>query len=179
MRLCRKLQENKLVRVKTRQPLKITDTPKQPFEKVQIDIVGPLPETPSGNKYILRIQDNFLKYPDAIALSSLNSVSIAHALAEEFISWYGCPKMIHIDQGSNFTSNIMKTFCKIFKIENITSTAFHPPSLGSLERSHHSLIEYLKTFGNKQNWDQWLRYAILSYNTSTHASTGYAPYTLV
>lgn len=179
VRLCRKCQENKLVRVKTRQPMKITDTPTQPFEKVQIDIVGPLPETPSGNKYILTIQDNFSKYSDAIPLLTIDSVSVAYALAEEFISRYGCPRAIHTDQGSNFISNIMKTFCKIFKIEKITSTAFHPQSLGSLERSHHSLVEYLKTFSDKKSWDQWLRYAVFSYNTSIHESTGYAPYTLV
>ena len=179
VRLCRKCQENKLVRIKNRQPMKITDTPTQPFDKIQIDIVGPLPETESGNKYILTIQDNFSKYSDAIPLASINAISVAHALAEEFISRYGCPRVIHSDQGSNFTSNIMKTFCKIFNIERVTSTAFHPQSLGSLERSHITLIEYLKVFATKQNWDQWLRYAVFCYNTSVHESTGFTPYVLV
>ena len=126
VRLCRKCQENKLVRIKNRQPMTITDTPTQPIEKIQIDIVGPLPETEIGNKYILTIQDNFLKYSDAIPLPSINSISVAYALAEEFISRYGCPRVIHSDQGNNFTSNIMKSFCKIFHIDQINLRLFTP-----------------------------------------------------
>ena len=179
IRMCRKCQENKLDRIKNRQPMGITDTPTQPFEKIQIDIMGPLPETDSGNKYILTIQDNFSKYSDAIPLPSVNSIAVAYALAEEFISRFGCLRVIHSDQGSNFTSNTMKTFCKIFQIDRITSTAFHPQTLGSLERSHITLIENLKIFATKQNWDDWLRYAMFSYNTAVQESTGYTPPAIV
>ena len=73
----------------------------------------------------------------------------------------------------------MQTFCKIFKIEKITPTAFHPQSLGSLERSDHTLVEYLKQFRHKQNWDLWLCFAMFSYNNTVHESTGFTPYTLV
>ena len=176
---CRKCQENKLVRVKTRQPMQITDTPVQPFERIQIDILRPLPLTPRENKYILTIQDNFSKFADAIPLSQIDAATVATALAEQFISRYGCPRIIHTDQGTNFTSALMKTFCKILKIERVTSTAFHLQSLGSLERSHHTLVEYLKQFGDKQSWDEWLHFAIFSYNITVHESTGFAPYTLV
>ena len=152
------------MRVKTRQPMQITDTATQPFERVQIDIVGPLPITPRGNKYILTIQDNFSKYSDAIPIPLIDAATVATALAQQFISRYGCLRIIHTDQGTNFTSKLMKTFCKIFKIERVTSTAFHPQSLGSLERSHHTLVEYLRQYGDKQSWDEWLRFAIFSYN---------------
>ena len=76
-------------------------------------------------------------------------------------------------------SQVFKTFCRIFKIKKIQSTAYHPQSLGSLERSHQTLIEYLRQFQNNQNWDEWLRFAVFSYNTSVHETTGFAPYTLV
>ena len=159
--------------------MRITDTPTQPFEKIQIDIVGPLPKTDSANKYILTIQDNFSEYSDAIPLPSVNSIAVAYTLAEEFFSRFGCARVIHSDQGSNFTSNIMKTFCRIFQIDRITSTACHPQTLSSLERSHITLIEYSKNFATKENWDEWLKYAILPYNTSVHESTGFTPHALV
>ena len=41
----------------TKNPMVITDTPTTAFEKISMDIVGPLPETKSGNLYILTIQD--------------------------------------------------------------------------------------------------------------------------
>ena len=61
-------------------------------------------------------------------------------------------------------SQVFKTFCRIFKINKIQSTAYHPQSLGSLERSHQKLIEYLRQFQNNQDWDEWLRFAVFMYN---------------
>ena len=151
---CKSCQRNKLVRQGTRQPMLITDTPKQPFEIVQIDMVGPLPVTPRRNSHILTVQCVFSKYSDAYPLQNIDSVTTARVLAEQFIARYGCPQVIHTDQGSNFMSQVFKTFCRIFKIKKIQSTAYHPQSLGSLERSHQTLIEYLRQFQNKQDWDE-------------------------
>ena len=118
-------QRNKVLVPKIKQPMRITDTPKRAFEKVQMDIVGPLPVTQNGNRYLLTLQDNLTKYSDAIPLSNIDSISIAIVLAEQFISRFGCPRTIHTDQGSNFISKIMNNVCKVFKIQKMTSTAFH------------------------------------------------------
>ena len=179
VRSCSSCQKNKILRAKTKQPMRITDTPKRAFEKVQMDIVGPLPVTKKGNRYLLTLQDNLTKYSDAIPLLSIDSVTVAIALAEQFISRFGCPRTIQTDQGSNFVSNIMKTFCRIFKIQRITSTAFHPQSLGSLERAHRVFIDYLKHYCTKTDWDDWIRFGIFSYNTSVHEATGFTPHELV
>ena len=85
-----------------------------------MDIEGPLTQTEYGNKYILTIQDNLTKYSDAIPLRSTESIVIASAFAENFITRFGCPHVIRTDQGSNFTSKVMTTFCRIFKIISIS-----------------------------------------------------------
>ena len=59
---CRQCQLKKLTRIKTKQPMIITDTPEAAFDKVALDIVGPLPITPSGNQFILTMQDLLTKY---------------------------------------------------------------------------------------------------------------------
>ena len=89
---CETCKINKTVRIKTRLPMKITDTPFEPFEKIEIDIVGPLPVTELGNKYLLTIQDNLTKYSDAIPKKNTESTTIAAALAEQFISRFGYRK---------------------------------------------------------------------------------------
>ena len=53
VRSCQSCQEQKLVRIKTREQMLITDTPARPFDKVALDTVGPLPPTPSGNRHVL------------------------------------------------------------------------------------------------------------------------------
>ena len=69
---------------------------------------------------------------------------------------------------------------KCFRIKQFRTTAFHPQSNGSLERSHHGLGEYLKQFVAKNSeWDDWLELAMFPYNTSVHEGTKSAPYELV
>lgn len=53
IRHCLNCQLKKLVRIKTRQPMVITDTPETAFDKIAMDVVGPLPKTENGNQYIL------------------------------------------------------------------------------------------------------------------------------
>ena len=56
-----------MVQAKTKNPMFITDAPTTAFEKISMDIAGPLPETKYGNLYILTIQVNFTKYSLAIS----------------------------------------------------------------------------------------------------------------
>jgi len=62
IRKCKQCQLKKLIRVKTKQPMIIMDTPGAAFDKVALDIMGPLPITLEGNQYILTIQDLLTKY---------------------------------------------------------------------------------------------------------------------
>lgn len=61
IRQCRTCQLKKLVRLKTRQPMILTDTPGAAFDKVALDILGPLPRTDNKNGYLLTIQDVLTK----------------------------------------------------------------------------------------------------------------------
>ena len=179
VKTCETCQKRKLTRIKTKMPMRITDTPSRSFEKIQIDLVGPLPLTESGNLYMLTWQDCLSKYSGAIPLSKIDSPHIAIALAENLICMFGCPEAIQKDQGSQFMSQIMNSFAALFKIRQYRSSAYHPQSLGALERSHHTFVEYLRNYCEKNNWDQWLPYALFSFNTSVHESTGMTPHEIV
>ena len=71
----------------------------QPFQRIAMDVVGPLPRSWSGNKYILIIYDYARKYQEAIALPSTKSSQIAKDLVSLF-SRAGIPKEILTNQGS-------------------------------------------------------------------------------
>ncbi|XP_032689886.1 uncharacterized protein LOC116853116 [Odontomachus brunneus] len=180
IRNCRNCQLKNLVRVKTRQPMVLTDTPKEAFEKISMDIMGPLPTTSSGNSYILTIQDLLTKYSLAIPLKQATAIDIAEAFVNNFICTYGTPRIILTDQGSHFINSLMKAISKKFKIKQCRTTAYYPQSNGSVERSHHVLWEYLKQYTNqKEEWDEFITLAMFSYNTSVHESTNYTPHELV
>ena len=177
---CLQCQLKKLVRVKTKQPMIITDTPGTAFDKVAMDIVGPLPKTAHGNEYILTLQDQLTKFSMGIPLPDQTAETIAEAFVDRFICVLGAPKAILTDQGRNFISDLMRKIAKLFKIRKFRTTAFHPQSNGSLERSHHALGEYLKQYANDQKqWDRWIGLAMFNYNTNVHEATKHTPYELV
>ena len=45
-----------------------------------MDIMGPLPETPRGNRYILVVGDYFTKWKEAYPLPDIEALSIAKVL---------------------------------------------------------------------------------------------------
>ena len=81
-----------------------TITASYPFEKVSWDIVGPLPTTAAGNKYILVVTDIFSKWTEAFPFHSTDSATLAIILVNEVICWYGVPSVLHSDQGAKLTS---------------------------------------------------------------------------
>jgi len=180
IRTCRECQLKKLTRVKTKQPMVITDTPGAAFDKVSLDIMGPLPLTMGNNQYILTMQDLLTTYSTAVLLKEATSLTIADAFTKKFICIYGTPRAILTDQETNFLSALMRQLTRKFRIQLFRTTAYHPQSNGSLERSHHVLTEYLKTqVDKKTNWDEYIKLAMFSYNTSVHEGTRYSPYELV
>ena len=67
-------------------PLPVTD---EPLQRITMDLVGPLPRSRSGNKYILVICEYATRYPKAIPLRSIEPEHIAEELIKVsfFESW--------------------------------------------------------------------------------------------
>jgi len=80
--------------------LPIIDTP---FQRIAMDIVGPLPRSRQGHRYILVMCDYATRYPEAVALRSIDAEHVAEELVKVFAR-VGIPEEILTDQGSNFTS---------------------------------------------------------------------------
>lgn len=86
---CKICQINKIQRPIPKAPLQITDTPREVWEKIAIDIVGPLTTTLEGNKYILTCQDMLSKYLIAIPMQDMTTETIAQKFAEHIILQFG------------------------------------------------------------------------------------------
>ncbi|XP_076049290.1 uncharacterized protein LOC143029963 [Oratosquilla oratoria] len=84
-------------------PLKPIPVGEEPFAKVIVDIVGPLPKTARGHEYILTLMDTFSRYPEAIPLRKVRAKVVLHELISFFTKW-GLPRELQTDQGSVFLS---------------------------------------------------------------------------
>ena len=158
----------------------ITTTPGLALERICLDIVGPQKVTSKLNEYILTMQDQLTKFGVAIAIPDATAITVADNFIQHFVCYFGAPRVVLTDQGQNFLSSFMKRIAKRFKIKQERTTAYHPQSNASLERSHHTLAEYIKQFVSTQDeWDCWVNLTSLCYNTNVHESTGYTPYELL
>ena len=88
------------------------------MERIAIDVLGPLPVSEDGNKYILIAMDYFTKWPEAYPLPNQEAVTVAKVLVEEFISRFGMPIELHSDQGRNFESRVFAELCSLLGIKN-------------------------------------------------------------
>ena len=71
----------------------ITNTSGTVFEKIALDIVGPLPKTKDDKEYILTIQDQLSKFSLAVPLPNALITSISDAFIKQSICIFGGPKV--------------------------------------------------------------------------------------
>ena len=74
------------------------------MERIAIDVLGPLPITETGNKYILIVADYFMKCVEAYPMPNQEATTVAELLLKQFICRFGVPLLIHSDQGRNYVS---------------------------------------------------------------------------
>ena len=108
-----------------------------------MDIVGPLPRSKSGNRYVLVICDYATRYPEAIPLRSIDAEHIAEELIKVFAQ-VGVPREILTDQGSNFTSQLLAELYRLLHVHPIRTSPYHPQTDGLVERFNKTLKEMLR-----------------------------------
>ena len=90
----------------------------EPFSWIPMDTIGPLLRSCAGNRYIL-VCDYAIRYPDAVPLKSIDAKHGAEELIKVFVR-VGVPKQILMDQGSNFTSQLL------LHVHLIHTSPYHP-----------------------------------------------------
>ena len=78
-------------------PLQPIPAFEEPFSRVIIDCVGPLPKTKSGNQYLLTVMCASTRFPEAIPLRNISAKTIVKALIK-FFTLVGLPKSIQSDR---------------------------------------------------------------------------------
>ena len=71
------------------------------FFRFHLVLIGPLPKSPCGRRFIAVLSDNLTRYVFTSALSDKSAMSVAMAL-NQFITTFGCLREIVTDQGTEF-----------------------------------------------------------------------------
>ena len=152
----------------------------EPFSRILIDCVGPLPRTKSGNEYLLTIMCTSTRFPETVPLRNIKTKSIVKALIK-FFTFVGLPKSVQSDQGSNFMSGIFQQVMHELGIKQYRSSAYHPESQGALERFHQTLKNMIRSycFDTKKDWDEGIHLLLFAVRESVQESLGFSPFELV
>lgn len=167
---CHECSINK-ARANTKIPMCITDTPERPFETLSVDTIGPLAVTENQNKYAITVMCNLSKFLICIPIPNKEALTIAKHLVERVFLIFGLCSSILSDMGTEYCNQIFSETTRMLNIQRLTSTPYHPQTLGSVERSHRTLNEYLRQYVTLSNeWDILLPYFAYCYNITPNST---------
>jgi RNase H-like domain found in reverse transcriptase/Reverse transcriptase (RNA-dependent DNA polymerase)/Integrase zinc binding domain/Integrase core domain len=162
-------------------PLGKFEEPNSPFSVLATDIVGPMPKTESNNRYVLSVIDHYSRFVTFVALPDQTAQSVAGALVGRVFTLFGIPKVLISDQGSSFTSELMKQVCQLLRIKKVQTTSYHAMANGRCERVHRTLSNMLSHYVNKNqnDWDELLPFASMAINSQVNDSIGCSPFEML
>ena len=149
----------------------------EPMEKITIDVLGPLPVSEAGNRYVLVLADCFTKWTEAFAMPNQETSTIVKIIVNEFICRFGTPLQILSDQGTNFQSKLFTEVCDFLKIDKINTSSMRPQANGTVERFNRTLQTMITSFceQDQKTWDRYLPQLMMAYRSSQHCSTRLTP----
>ena len=152
-----------------------------PFKRVSIDIIGKIsPCTESKNQYILTLIDFATRFPEAVALPRIDTVTVAEALFTIFTR-VGIPEEILSDNGSQLCGGLMEEVMRLLSIKHLVSTVYHPECNGLCENFNGTLKRMLKKvcMERPRDWDRYIPALLFAYRDAPQESLKFSPFCLL
>lgn len=181
VRACPECQQRKTPAPKPAGTLQPLPCPVRPFERVGIDLYGPLPNTPSGNRWIIVAVDHLTRYAETAALPAAAARDVGGFILRSLVLRHGAPRELLSDRGRVFLSEAVKALLTECNIVHRTTTAYHPQTNGLDERFNRTLGDMLAMYiaSDHSNWDVVLPFVTYAYNTAVQSTTRFSPFFLL
>ena len=99
-----------------------------PWDILSVDVMGPFISSRKGERYILSIIDSFSKYLILVPLKDHTASTVSQALYERVIGYFGCPKKILCDRGTEFTGRIWSESMSLLGVQQVLTSPYYPQS---------------------------------------------------
>lgn len=161
-------------------PLQKVPIVSETFEKVGIDLVGPLPVTDRKNRYILTVVDYATRYVSAKALQNIDTLTVAEALFSIY-SQVGIPKVVLSDFGTQFVSDLAQAIDGLMGISRQHSSVYHPAGNGLTEKFNGIIKKCLRKLsaGFPTEWDRYLDATLFAIRESKQEALGFSSFELM
>jgi hypothetical protein len=178
VRNCRACGRNTVWRSRKQGLLHPLPVPDRMWSEISMDFITGLPKTARDNENILVITDRLSKGPIFIPTKGRSGEEVARTFIKHYVAYHSLPSAIVSDRGEEFVEGVWAWVCKLLKIKQRLSTAYHPETDGSTERMNQVLEEYLRHHCSyfQTDWDEWLPIAQIAVSTRDATSTGVSPF---
>lgn len=148
-----------------------------PWQAISTDIIGPLPPSSSGNRYILVVTDWFSKFVLVHPMREANGSKICKFLEEQVFLLFGVPQIVMCDNGTQFTSKLFTDLIKKYEIPKLWYNAKFHPQVNFVERSNRVIKTAIRSYlgNNHRAWDKNLQALAQAIRTSVHEVTRFSP----
>ena len=174
---CEICQKRKTLTTKTKEIIVKTEIT-EPFEVIAIDFCGPLQANIHGKKYILGIIDMCSRYISLTAVAKQDEKTTAETIMKFWILKYGAPRIIQVDCGKTFESNLIKELAKNHNIQLQFSSPYHHSTNGLIERQFRTIRDFISTSLRdklKRNWVEVLPEIEFTLNATIQSTIGKSP----
>ena len=159
-------------------PIQQYDSPTMPWQRVHIDLTGPLTVSHLGNAFIVVIKDALTRYTETIAVKKNDAQSVAYAFIHSIIYRHGAVELLISDNGREFVNRLWRQVAQLLNIKHITITAYNPRANGLAENHMRPMKDSISIYcdESQKDWDLHLNGITMSYNTTVNTQTGFTPY---
>jgi hypothetical protein len=153
----------------------------EPFKKWALDFVGPISPMSHKKNYIWVCTDYVTKWVESKSLFRATKKSIVEFIYEDIFTRFGVPHEIVTDQGTQFTSKLMRELTEKYETKHCKSSPYHPQVNGQVESTNKVLEAILtKTVQlHHHDWDDRIPEDLWAYRTTWRNTTRHTPYELV
>jgi hypothetical protein len=151
----------------------------QPWDHIQIDLVGPLPMSKDGYYYVMTVVDVMTGYVILQPLKTKEMEEVSRTFWN-LLTTFGPPKILQSDNGTEFVNQLMSHLVQLFGIDRRLITAYNPRADGLVERTNKELNRGLKKQlkAATEEWQLWLPIVQLGLNLRVLTRTGSRPFEL-
>ena len=122
------------------------------------------------------MMDYATRYPESVTLKDIQAETVAEALVNMFTR-VGIPKEILSDQGSQFSSAVMKEVCRLLSLKRLVTTPYHPICNGLIEKFEEYVEAYVCRKTERLGSIHWT--TVVRLQGSEQHSLGYSHFELL
>jgi len=114
-----------------------------PWERVNIDTIGPLPEDELGYKFIIVIIDCFSRFLELHPAKDATAAAAADALYQTF-GRFGSPQEILSDNGSQYVNEVITHFTEHIGVDHMLTMAYSHEENTIVERANKETMRHIR-----------------------------------